>query len=183
MREQPLKGISRGSVRTYLRNKTSNLVSSCREVEHFELHDVWFKELAWKLPYALLLQCHNILCNLILLHSNSQVAQILTTDLVPIAMSKVVNLMIKRNSLSRYSRANMLVDIPLDLDRVALIKQRFLTLASCMPMDKFLSGWFRGVAPDKVLRGNVEDFIAYGFYCRRLEELTPEVPVLQSIHQ
>ena len=63
----------------------------------------------------------------------------------------------------------------MDLERVALIKQRFLTLASCMPMDEFLSGWFFGVPSDQVLRGNVEDFIAYGFYCRRLEDVSPEV--------
>lgn len=63
----------------------------------------------------------------------------------------------------------------MDLDRIAVIKQRFLTLASCMPMDDFLSGWFLGAPSDQVLRENVEDFIAYGFYCRKLEELSPEV--------
>ncbi len=77
--------------------------------------------------------------------------------------------------ICRYAEVNVLVEIPMDLERIALIKQRFLTLASCMPMDEFLSGWFFGVPPDQVLRGNVEDFIAYGFYCRRLEDLSPEV--------
>ena len=78
----------------------------------------------------------------------------------------------------RYAKVNALIEVPLDLERVELIKRRFLTLASCMPMDKFLSGWFRGASPDKVLKGNVADFIAYGFYCRTLEQLTPEVRCL-----
>ena len=75
------------------------------------------------------------------------------------------------------------MDVPLDLERIELIKKRFLTLTSCMPMDKFLSGWFRGVPSEKVLRGNVEDFIAYGFYCRKLEDLSPEVTSCpESLH-
>ena len=78
--------------------------------------------------------------------------------------------------LPRYKVVNELVEVPLDRERVELIKRRFLTLASCMPMDDFLSGWFMGAPAESVLRGNVEDFVAYGFYCRKLEELKPEVP-------
>ena len=78
--------------------------------------------------------------------------------------------------LPRYKVVNELVEVPLDRDRVELIKRRFLTLASCMNMDDFLSGWFMGAPAESVLRGNVEDFVAYGFYCRKLEELEPEVP-------
>lgn len=80
-----------------------------------------------------------------------------------------------RKASCRYAKVNVLVEVPMDLERIELIKQRFLTLASCMPMDEFLSGWFLGVPSDQVLRGNVEDFIAYGFYCRKLEDLSPEV--------
>ena len=75
----------------------------------------------------------------------------------------------------RYAKVNLLVEVPMDLERVALIKQRFLTLASCMPVDEFLSGWFLGVPSEQIFRGNVEDFIAYGFYCRKLDALSPEV--------
>lgn len=73
------------------------------------------------------------------------------------------------------------MEVPLDLKRVDIIKDRFLTLASCMPMKDFLSGWFQGADADTVLRGNVADFIAYGFYCRKLDELTPEVSIRSSL--
>jgi len=78
---------------------------------------------------------------------------------------------------------NALVEIPLDRDRVELIKARFLTLASCMPMEDFLSGWFMGAPAESVLRGNVEDFVAYGFYCSRMQELDPEVGALTLEHR
>lgn len=80
--------------------------------------------------------------------------------------------------LDRYATVNILVEVPMDMDRIELIKERFLTLASCMPIEKFLSGWFLGAPSESVLRGNVEDFIAYGFYCRRLDQLSQQVGTL-----
>ena len=55
-----------------------------------------------------------------------------------------------------------------------MLKQRFLSLASFMPVD-FLTGWFMGAPLDSICRRNVEDFIAYGFYCRTYGELPPKV--------
>lgn len=77
--------------------------------------------------------------------------------------------------LCRYSAVNRVVEVPLNAERVELIKQRFLTLSTVMPMEEFLSGWFHGARPDHIKRRNVEDFVAYGFYCRHIERLSPKV--------
>jgi len=41
---------------------------------------------------------------------------------------------------------------------------RFLELAPVMCIRDFMSGWFRGAPFSEIRRGNVEDFVAYGFY-------------------
>lgn len=79
------------------------------------------------------------------------------------------------NLFCRFTRVNTVVEVPLDLERIRRIKQRFLTLATVMRMDEFLSGWFQGVPAEQIKRRNVEDFVAYGFYCRKMEQLSPEV--------
>ena len=38
-------------------------------------------------------------------------------------------------------------------------------------MDDFFSGWFHGAPAASIKRGNVTEFISYGFYCKRLEAL------------
>ena len=53
-------------------------------------------------------------------------------------------------------------------------QQRLLSLSDIISLDDFLSGWFRGAPRKAILRGNVEDFIAYGFHAQRLEDLSPE---------
>ena len=35
-----------------------------------------------------------------------------------------------------------------------------------LQINQFVSGWFRGAPAEAVLRGNLEDFVAYGFHCR-----------------
>ena len=75
----------------------------------------------------------------------------------------------------RYRIINALVAVDFEAERVAEIMRRFLTLARCMSIQKFLSGWFHGAPYEAIRRGNVKDFVAYGFYCRTTEELPPAV--------
>ena len=79
---------------------------------------------------------------------------------------------------------NKVVDVPLEVERVNLIKQRFLTLASFMTLESFLSGWFFEAPIEDIHRENVEEFVAYGFYCRTMEELPLNVRILLrlSVH-
>ncbi len=79
--------------------------------------------------------------------------------------------------LGRYGVLNQLVETEYDVERVAEVKRRFLKLKGCMSIEEFFSGWFYGVPAKEVRRGNVEDFVAYGFYFRRLEALPPQVPL------
>ena len=76
--------------------------------------------------------------------------------------------------MCRYALVNRVVEVPLDVKRITMLKQRFLSLASFMPTD-FLTGWFMGAPLESIRRRNVEDFIAYGFYCRTYGELPPKV--------
>ena len=81
--------------------------------------------------------------------------------------------------LCRYRRtSNILIteaDAAIDPDFHGVVERRMLELGSIFGIQDFLSGWFHGVPFDQILRGNVLDFIAYGFYCKRVENLTPEV--------
>jgi len=61
-----------------------------------------------------------------------------------------------------------------------VVEQRLLELGSIFGIDDFLTGWFHGVPFDQVWHDNVLDFIAYGFYCKRPSQLTPEVGRLLS---
>ena len=50
-----------------------------------------------------------------------------------------------------------------------------LHLGSIFGIQEFMSGWFKDAPFESIKRGNVEEFIAYGFYCKRVDELTPQV--------
>ena len=50
---------------------------------------------------------------------------------------------------------------------------RFLELAPVMCIREFMSGWFRGAPFEAIRRGNVEDFVAYGFFQSAWEGLAP----------
>ena len=54
------------------------------------------------------------------------------------------------------------------------MKARFLSLARVVCIKEFMSGWFHGAHPDTIGRGNVEDFVAYGFYTRTKADLPRE---------
>ena len=58
---------------------------------------------------------------------------------------------------------------------MAEVKRRFLRLDKCIPLEGFLTGWFLGSPIETIQRGNVEDFVAYGFYSRYMHELPPNV--------
>ncbi len=75
----------------------------------------------------------------------------------------------------RYRIINQLVDFRYEAARVAEVKRRFLRLDQCIPLDGFLTGWFLGAPVESIRRGNVEDFVAYGFYSRYMHQLPPHV--------
>ncbi|BDA41216.1 hypothetical protein COCOBI_01-8710 [Coccomyxa sp. Obi] len=78
----------------------------------------------------------------------------------------------------RYRRtSNILIteaDAAIDPGFQGVVERRMLELGCIFGIQDFLSGWFHGVPFDQIWRGNVLDFIAYGFYCKRVEDLTPE---------
>lgn len=60
--------------------------------------------------------------------------------------------------------------------------QRFFTLQLVFPLEDFLRGWFLGAPFESILRNNVEEFVAYAFFCRRWSELSRKVCALVSAH-
>ena len=61
-----------------------------------------------------------------------------------------------------------------DADRVQVSMQRFLNLHTVFDLKDFLSGWFLDCPADSIPRGNLEEFVAYGFFCQRIEEMDGE---------
>ena len=79
-----------------------------------------------------------------------------------------------RTPLHRYAESNARLDYRFDPKQVASVKARFLTLANVVCIRDFMSGWFHGAPPESIRRGNVEDFVAYGFYTATKAELPRE---------
>lgn len=54
--------------------------------------------------------------------------------------------------------------------------ERFKSLNSVFNLDDFLVGWFLSTPPnaESIPRGNIEEFVSYGFFCRRARDLGPE---------
>ena len=48
-----------------------------------------------------------------------------------------------------------------------------LDLSDHISIEEFFEGWFHGAPIASIKRRNVEEFIAYGFHCARLPDLTP----------
>ena len=63
----------------------------------------------------------------------------------------------------------------MDEDRVQQIKERFLELHGVLSIQDFICGWFHGAPYDQIYRGNVLDFVAYGFYSKLPSDLSPKV--------
>lgn len=71
-------------------------------------------------------------------------------------------------------RFRQLSRLPTAVPDTALLSQqfeRFLGLRDVFCIREFLSGWFMGAPADSIRRGNVEEFVAYGFHCRLLGQL------------
>ena len=62
-----------------------------------------------------------------------------------------------------------------DVDRVQEVKKRFLQLHGVLSIQDFICGWFHGAPYDQIQRGNVLDFVAYGFYSKQPQDLSPKV--------
>lgn len=74
-----------------------------------------------------------------------------------------------------HTSGTLITDAAIDPCFQGVVEDRMLELGSIFGIDDFLSGWFHGVAFDQIWRGNVLDFISYGFYCKRVADLTQEV--------
>ncbi|CAL8465236.1 g4771 [Coccomyxa elongata] len=83
--------------------------------------------------------------------------------------------------MRRYTIINQRVETRFEAHRVAEVKRRFLQLNGCMCIEEFLRGWFHGVPYESIRRGNVEDFVAYGFYCRTMDTLPPRLQAATKI--
>ena len=68
-----------------------------------------------------------------------------------------------------------------DVDRVQEVKKRFLELHGVLSIHDFITGWFHGAPYEQIYRGNVLDFVAYGFYSKRPQDLSPKVRLLHKI--
>lgn len=79
------------------------------------------------------------------------------------------------NESCRYGTVNCQVEVPIVVEELRKVKDRFLTLSAFMSLEDFASGWFLGATLDEVKRGNAEAFVAYSMYCRRKEDLSEEV--------
>lgn len=77
--------------------------------------------------------------------------------------------------MCRYTIVNQEWVEQIDEDRVQQIKDRFLELHEVLSIQDFISGWFHGVQYETICRGNVLDFVAYGFYSKQPSDLTPKV--------
>jgi pimeloyl-ACP methyl ester carboxylesterase len=74
----------------------------------------------------------------------------------------------------RYTVLNRPITQFPDAKRVQIAMERFLDLHHVFHLDEFLSGWFLGASNSSILRGNVEEFVAYGFFCQKHENLSSE---------
>lgn len=68
-----------------------------------------------------------------------------------------------------------------DVDRVQEVKKRFLELHGVLSIHDFITGWFHGAPYEQIYRGNVLDFVAYGFYSKRPQDLSPKVRLLHKM--
>eukprot|EP00884_Botryococcus_braunii_P016768 jgi/Botrbrau1/3775/Bobra.0183s0010.1 len=78
----------------------------------------------------------------------------------------------------RFKIVNERLEYYLDYKLVHIALERFLNLNEVMSIQEFLSGWFHNVPYAAIKRGNVEDFVSYGFYCRTMAQL----PLKQKAH-
>lgn len=80
----------------------------------------------------------------------------------------------------RYTIVNKEWVEEVDVDRVQEVKERFLQLHGVLSIQDFICGWFHGAPYDQIRRGNVLDFVAYGFYSKQPKDLTLKVGTIQE---
>lgn len=54
------------------------------------------------------------------------------------------------------------------------VMAKFLTLSSVFSIDDFVQGWFFGAPRDSILRGNVEELVAYAIFNEPYRQLNQE---------
>jgi hypothetical protein len=59
-------------------------------------------------------------------------------------------------------------------ERVATTIARFCDLKPVFELEEFLEGWFFGRPITSIPRDNIEEFVAYGFYCLPPDRLSEE---------
>ena len=60
-------------------------------------------------------------------------------------------------------------------ETISRTEERFFSLKDCIDVKEFIAGWFGGVDPHVLGRGNIEDFVAYGFHNRSLQDVDAQV--------
>jgi hypothetical protein len=66
-------------------------------------------------------------------------------------------------------------DAAIPPDRALVVQQRLLTMGELINIEEFFTGWFQGADFASIKQGNVEEFIAYGFFCDHFAKLKQEV--------
>lgn len=55
------------------------------------------------------------------------------------------------------------------------MQQRLLTMGELINIKEFFESWFQGAEFSTIKQGNVEEFIAYGFFCEHFVNLADQV--------
>ena len=63
------------------------------------------------------------------------------------------------------------------------IMSRFLTLTNVFSIDDFVRGWFFGAPKDSIMRGNVDQLVAYAIFNTPYAQLGQEVSVYCHLHR
>lgn len=66
-------------------------------------------------------------------------------------------------------------DAAIPRDRALIVQQRLLTMGELINIKEFFESWFQGAEFSTIKQGNVEEFIAYGFFCDHFVNLADQV--------
>lgn len=72
----------------------------------------------------------------------------------------------------RFARICRSENVAANSTRMEQAMEQFGSLKSIINIQEFLEGWFLGSKMGEIHQGNMIEFIAYGFYSKRVEELT-----------
>lgn len=74
----------------------------------------------------------------------------------------------------RFARICRSPNVATNSRRMELAMQQFSSLAGIIDIEEFLEGWFLGSKVSQIYRGNMVEFIAYGFYSKKMEHLSTQ---------